>query len=126
MTKTDKEAIERFRKDLYIMRTYVGWSAEQLAARLDVTRMTIANIEHNEYRMSTVQYLAIRYLLQQEIEANNNETLRKVFDVLLSDDICEEQKQKIRDALNLARKKTRKKCCKAIGKLALQKIAEMW
>lgn len=65
--KTDKTTIERFRKNLPIFRKAVGWSGEYLAELLDVSRATIINIESKDGKMSVVQYLAIRALLNEEI-----------------------------------------------------------
>lgn len=65
--KTDKETIEKLRRDLPTIRNLAGWSAARLADLLGVTRATIVTIENTEYKMSVIQYLAIRKLLDEEI-----------------------------------------------------------
>ena len=64
--KTDKEIRERLRKDLPTIRSVAGWSAERLAELLDVSRVTVVNIENTEGKMTVMQYLAIRALLDAE------------------------------------------------------------
>ena len=84
--KTDKTTIERFRKNLPIFRKTVGWSGEHLAKLLDVSRMTIINIESKDGKMSVVQYLAIRALLNEEIVKNSDILLEKLLALLVDDD----------------------------------------
>ena len=42
------DAVERLRRDLPTIRNVVGWSAERLAELLEVSRVTIVNLENTE------------------------------------------------------------------------------
>lgn len=92
----DKEAIERLRKDLPTIRNIVGWSSEHLAALLDISKTTAIKLEN--VGMSMVQYLAIRSLLQEEIDTNGNKTLESAIEILVDrDDIPEQIRQELRN-----------------------------
>ena len=121
---TDKATIERLRKDLPTIRNIVGWSAEYLASLLDVSRVTIVNLENTENKMTTIQYLAIRALLQEEITVNKNKTLESVLKVLVDrDNVPERMKQELRDQAALAAKTVgRKAGSAAIGKAASESV----
>lgn len=124
---TDKATIERLRKDLPTIRNIVGWSAEYLASLLDVSRVTIVNLENTENKMSTIQYLAIRALLQEEITVNKNRTLERVLTVLVDrDNVPEEMKQELRDRAALAARTVgRKAGSAAIGKVASESVGHI-
>lgn len=95
---TSTEAVERLRRDLPTIRNVVGWSAEHLAELLDVSRVTVVNLENTQKKMSKIQYLAIRALLQEEIVINHNSTLENVLAVLVDrDNVPEKMKQDLRD-----------------------------
>ena len=121
---TDKATIERLRRDLPTIRTIVGWSAEHLASLLDVSRVTIVNLENTENKMTTIQYLAIRALLQEEIMVNKNRTLKDVLTILVDRDIVpEKMKQELRDRAALTAKKVgRKAGSAAVGKAASESV----
>ncbi len=91
--KTDKETIEKLRRDLPTIRNLAGWSAARLADLLGVTRATIVTIENTEYKMSVIQYLAIRKLLDEEIKDSSNQKLAAAIDILVdSEDVSESDK----------------------------------
>lgn len=121
---TDKATIERFRRDLPTIRSIVGWSAEHLALLLDVSRATIVNLENTENKMTTIQYLAIRALLQDEITVNENQTLKDVLTILVDrDNVPEKMKQELRDKAALTAKKVgRKAGSAAVGKAASESV----
>ena len=99
------DAAERLRKNLPAIRNVVGWSGEHLAELLGVSRFTIINLENVYTKMSKIQYLAIRALLQEEIEAGDNSTLRTVLTVLVDrDDVLEKTRQEFRDQIDRAAK----------------------
>ncbi|MDY6309244.1 MAG: hypothetical protein SPL71_14590 [Oribacterium sp.] len=129
--KTDKETRERLRKALPTIRLVLGWSAEHLAKLLDVSRVTIVNLENTENKMTTIQYLAIRALLQDEISTHNNEVLSKVLEVLVDrDDVPEDQRQSLcTKAIQASKKVGRKSGSAAIGeetvKAVLKSLGDM-
>lgn len=115
-----KETIENLRKNLSTLRIIAGWSAEQLANILDVSRATIVNLENTENKMSTMQYYAVMYVLEEE--CRENEILEKAMCILLErDNVSEKMKQELRDrAASAAKQVGRKSGASTIAK-AFQK-----
>lgn len=66
MNKIDYDAIERFRLDLPIIRSFAGWSLETLADVLGISKTTMIRIEKEPGAMNTVYYLAIMKLIDEE------------------------------------------------------------
>ncbi len=122
--KTDKETIEKLRRDLPTIRNLAGWSAARLADLLGVTRATIVTIENTEYKMSVIQYLAIRKLLDEEIKDSSNQKLAAAIDILVdSEDVSESDKCKLRDETErIAKRVGRKAGSKALSECLLSEI----
>lgn len=122
--KTDKETIEKLRRDLPAIRNLAGWSAARLADLLGVTRATIVTIENTEYKMSVIQYLAIRKLLDEEIKDSSNQKLAAAIDILVDrDDVSESDKCKLRDATErIAKRVGRKAGSKVLSECLLSEI----
>lgn len=82
MLEPTEVKIQRLQKNLSLLRGVAGWSAEHLADILGVTRQTIVNLESSKgYRMSKMQYIAIRAVL--EAESKDNPTLGQVIHLLV-------------------------------------------
>ena len=89
MDNTEKEMIERLQDNLSIIRKIAGWSTEDLASKISVTKQTISNLENKKTPMTLIQYIAIRAFIDCEIEINKeNVALAQVVDLLLDQD-CE-------------------------------------
>lgn len=58
--------IKRFQEILKLCRKSAGWSADYLGNRLNLTKQQIYNIESNNTKLSTAQYIAIRYIFDEE------------------------------------------------------------
>lgn len=129
--KMDIETVERLRRDLPTIRNVVGWSAEHLAELLGVSRVTVVTLENTENKMSRIQYLAIRALLQDEIETNHNSTLKNVLTILVDrDNVPEKMKQELRDQVERAAKSIGRKAgsaavAKNVGPVVEKTIGEM-
>ena len=79
-----KKQIQLLQQNLCSIRTIAGWTSEQLAEKLDVTKQTISNLEKSITQMSFAQYIAIRTFLDYEIEWNpNNTVLPQVIEILV-------------------------------------------
>lgn len=104
MSVFDTKKVERLQKNLATLRKIAGWSAEDLADMVGVTRQTIMNLENNcDYRMTKMQYIAIRAVMEAEVEESNNSTLSQVINILIDkDDVSEEQKETVQRTVNLA------------------------
>lgn len=80
---TDNRQIEKLQTNLSSLRKIAGWTAEDLGNELDVTKQTISNLETGKTKMSRVQYIAIRAVL--DMEAKKNENLSKAMNLVLND-----------------------------------------
>lgn len=69
------DEISRLQRHLALIRSCAGWTAAVLAEKLGVKRQTISTIEQGEtkYKMTRMQYLAIRKVLDDEIAASNGD-----------------------------------------------------
>ena len=81
------DELPRLQKNLALIRSCAGWTAAVLAEKLGVKRQTISTIEQGEekYKMTKMQYLAIRKVLDDEIAASKEDTqmLYYVIDALV-------------------------------------------
>lgn len=81
------DEITRLQRHLPLIRSCAGWTAAALGEKLGVKRQTISTIEQGEdkYKMTRMQYLAIRKVLDDEIAACRDETqmLCAVLDALV-------------------------------------------
>ena len=71
-------------KNLLVLRTIAGWSAEELGKRTGISKQAISDLENIKRTMSLTQYLAIRSAISEEIGSNSeNEILGQVLDILV-------------------------------------------
>ena len=87
--------ISCLQKNLSAIRTIAGWTAEQLGEKIGVTKQTISNLENGKTTMTLTQYIAIRSILDFEIQTNKeNSVLPQVVEVLLNrnDEYTEEER----------------------------------
>jgi len=92
-------------ENLEMLRKLFGWSAEQLGNRLDVTKQTILNLEHGVQKMSRIQYIAIRAVLETEANMRSEEekqNLLTVMRIVLNEDSSISDEQRI-NVLNTAK-----------------------
>ena len=95
--KFDISKIDKLQENLSVLRKVAGWSAEDLAEMIGVTRQTVVNLENrNGYKMTKIQYIAIRAILEAEVENSNNATLGRAIELLIdTENISDESKQEI-------------------------------
>lgn len=90
--------IVRLQKNLSSIRKIAGWTAEQLGEKIGVTKQTISNLENEKTPMTLTQYIAIRAIIDYEIQANKeNVVLPKVVEILLDkeEEYSEEEHDRI-------------------------------
>lgn len=70
------DEISRLQRHLSLIRSCAGWTAAKLGEKIGLKRQTISTIEQGEdkYRMTQLQYLAIRKVLDDEISSYQDET----------------------------------------------------
>ena len=79
-----QKQINRLQKKLSSIRKIAGWTAEVLGNKIGVTKQTISNLENKKTPMNFTQYIAIRSVLDAEIEQNKeNKVLPQVIAILL-------------------------------------------
>lgn len=64
----EKEDIEIFQHNLPAIRHLLGWSRNDLANSLGITRQQIYNFEIGKTKIKKFQYMAFRFLLDQGCE----------------------------------------------------------
>ena len=83
---------ERMQQYLPLLRTCAGWTAKDLADQLEVSRQSISAWENYDYKnkkgvkLSKIQYLAIKKLLEDEIDkdtADENSEKKHILGTLL-------------------------------------------
>ena len=90
--------ISCLQKNLSAIRKIAGWTAEQLGEKIGVTKQTISNLENGKTTMTLTQYIAIRSILDFEIQTNkDNSVLPQVVEVLLNnyDEYTEEEREEV-------------------------------
>ena len=85
-------------KNLSAIRKIAGWTSEQLGEKIGVTKLTISNLENGKTQMTLTQYIALRSIIDFEIQTNKgNLVLPQVVEVLLNnyDEYTEEEREKV-------------------------------
>ena len=89
--------------NLNSIRKIAGWTAQDLGKKIGVTKQTISNLENQKTDMTLTQYIAIRTVIDYEIENNkSNEVLPQVVYLLLDipdNEISAEDHKKITQAV---------------------------
>ena len=101
MLNERQKQIKRLQQNLSSIRKIAGWTAEVLGEKIGVTKQTISNLENGKTPMNFSQYIAIRSVLDLEIENNKtNEILPQVVTILLDkgDELDDENYSKVKVA----------------------------
>ena len=85
--------LERLQRELPILRSIAGWSAQRLADELEVTRTTIHHLENKHFPMTRLYFIAITSLLFRESVRSHNSLLNRAIYILVTNDDEEEQKR---------------------------------
>lgn len=95
--------IKKLQTNLGTIRKIAGWTAQDLGKKIGVTKQTISNLENQKTEMTLTQYIAIRTVLDYEMEHSKaNEVLPQVVHILLDvpdDEINVEDHKKIDQAV---------------------------
>ena len=111
MMEVSREKIYRLQQSLPIIRNLAGWTAEELGNYIGVTRQTITNIEKSkDLSMTKTQYIAIRAVLEYEIEQSKNKTLADAISILVAEDVLSDlQKKQVKQTVdNISATKSRR------------------
>lgn len=83
MTMNNSIEINKLQRNLPSLRKLAGWTAEDLARKVGVTKQTISNLETGRTSMNKMQYIALRSIL--DYEARSNQNLAKALPLVLDD-----------------------------------------
>ncbi len=72
---------DRLQENLVLLRMCAGFTSQDFAGRLGVSRQTVSAFERRGSRLSQMQYLAIRQVFEQE--RRGNEMLSSVLDAVV-------------------------------------------
>lgn len=103
MENKKTEQINCLQDNLSVIRKIAGWTAEELGEKIGVTKQTISNLENKKTPMNLTQYIAIRTVLDYEIENNRENTvLPQAIAILVdgADTYDEKDYQKLKDAIS--------------------------
>ena len=81
-----------------LIRTAGGWSTEQFGDMIGVTKQTISNLENRKTTLSKTQYIAIRSVLDYEMERDpSNQLLESTINLCLnsSEELSQENRDKV-------------------------------
>lgn len=93
---------EDFRENLALIRKAAGWSENEFGNRLGLTRQTISNLENQNTELSKVQYLAMRYVINDEIINSKDDCL--MLKLILDAFVDNPEKYKDKDRENIRQK----------------------
>ncbi|MBQ4090583.1 MAG: helix-turn-helix transcriptional regulator [Clostridia bacterium] len=92
----EKKEIARFQRNLETLRRIAGWSTDDLAEKIGVTKQTVRNLElavkaggNGKPAMSKLQYIGIRSAFQ--VESETNDLLAKAMPILLNPNESDEE-----------------------------------
>ena len=73
--------IQRMQDNLLLIRRAIGWTASEFGEQIGVTRQTINNIDSGRNKLTKIQYIAMRSVIDAEIVKHQEET--KMVKILL-------------------------------------------
>lgn len=68
----DDKEVERFENIFPLIKRIVGWSADTFGKKIGVSRQTINNLEKKKYKLPKPTYVAMRYVLDEEIDIHKD------------------------------------------------------
>lgn len=71
-------AIEVVQANLKIIRKVLGWTQQNLADRIGVSKAMISHIETGKYKLTKTQLLALMYILETQFDSYAPETQERL------------------------------------------------
>jgi len=95
----EEKIIARLQDNLVTIRHLLGWSAEKLGEGIGVSKQTISNMENKRSPITMAQYMAIRTIIENEINSRSDEEkiyLTNAISLLLdeNDSLKKEEREK--------------------------------
>ena len=77
-------SIQRLQDNLPAIRKIAGWRAVDLGDLIGVTKQSISNLETRKSKITLMQYIAIRHMIDYQIETHpENKALKQIVPLLL-------------------------------------------
>jgi DNA-binding XRE family transcriptional regulator len=97
--------IERFQNHLLLIRRTVGWTAEEFGDKVGLSRQSINNLESHKVPLNKTVYIAMRSVLDYEIQTNREDTkmLANILEIFVDnpDKYTEQDKKDLLEKANL-------------------------
>ena len=121
-----EEEIQRLDEILLLVRGAVGWTAQEFGDRIGVTRQTINNLEthRRNCHLTKIQYIAIRSVLDEEMEKHPKET--EMLRVILDAFVDRPEKYKDEDRMEMYKKARMLSPAIMNGSCSRTEISEEW
>ena len=121
-----KTEIENFKKEFPLIKKMVGWSDKEFGDKVGVSRQTINNLENGKYGLTKTLYIAMRYVLDEEINAKPEET--KMLKVYLDAFVDHPNNPEYTPEVKAAMRKKAKLLAPAIEKktLSREEVSSEW
>ena len=95
ISKDRVHQIKLLQENLQTIRKLIGWTIDDLGEKIGVSKQTISNLENANTKMSLTQYIAIRAVLDYEVQEHpENDVLPKAIHLLL-----EEEYMQVKEAI---------------------------
>lgn len=128
--------IKRLQDIMLLLRRTAGWSAEEFGNRIGITRQQVSNLEKHKSKLSKTQYIAIRAVLDAEMNEypEDTEAMRYILEVFVDnpDKYDEDTRREFLSKANMltpsilagatARKDVSKELVKVISALGIASI----
>ncbi len=106
MANVNKKMLKKMQDNFIPIRKIMGWRQQDLADKLGVSKQTINNIENNRQELNKAQYIAIRMIIDCEIENRPKEErdyIKGAMAAILGDfDNADEETKQTRDLAIMA------------------------
>ena len=87
ISKDRVHQIKLLQENLQTIRKLIGWTIDDLGEKIGVSKQTISNLENANTKMSLTQYIAIRAVLDYEVQEHpENDVLPKAIHLLLDEE----------------------------------------
>lgn len=105
MANCQEKEIIRFQEHLITIRKLYGWTIEELANKIGVTKQTISNLENKKTELSKVQYIAMRTVFEAEALSRPTEEAEFLLNIIskLIDTECDDDSEEIQTTINNAK-----------------------
>lgn len=103
ISKDRVHQIKLLQENLQTIRKLIGWTIDDLGEKIGVSKQTISNLENANTKMSLTQYIAIRAVLDYEVQEHpENDVLPKAIHLLLDEEnnLSQEEYMQVKEAIS--------------------------